>query len=373
VLDRWIIARLQQLVAVVRSSLDDYNAMVAAREVDTFIEQLSTWYVRRSRRRFWKAENDEDKLAAYATLYECLTTLSRLIAPFMPFLAEHLYQGLVRTVQPDSAVSVHLTDYPVPGDSQVDQELLAAMAVAQEVVALGRAARDRANIRVRQPLARMFVKVPTAAEQDDVSEMRDIILDELNVKELDFAGAADEFMAYSVRPNLPVLGPRFGRRLPAIRSALEKLEPTGVVEALEREEPVRLDVDGEVLELQSSDILASAREREGYAAMASDGYLVALDTHISRPLLEEGWAREVVRRLNDWRKAAGFNVEDRIAVRYQASPDLGATIDRYHEYIAQETLAVSLESGALDDDAFQGDARFDDQWLTVTLRRVTSW
>lgn len=370
-LDRWVIARLHQLIGDVRVALDRIDAMAASRAIEGFIDQLSTWYVRRSRRRFWKAESDSDKRAAYETLYECLTTVTRLLAPFMPFVSETLYQNLVRRAQRDAALSVHLTDYPTPDPSLVDLDLLEAMEAAQRVVALGRAARDRVSMKVRQPLATMYVKLPRQTAQAQIETMRDIILDELNVKELRFARSEDTFVEYDVRPNLPVLGPRYGNRLPALRQALERLDPARVAHAVERGESVTLTLDGETVELAADDILVEARQREGYGAMAEDGYLVALDTRLNQPLIREGLARETVRRINDWRKAAGFQIEDRVTVRYEASPDLDQAIQENRRYIMDETLATSLATGAPRGAGFVAEASFDGQSLRIELTPVT--
>jgi isoleucyl-tRNA synthetase len=367
-LDRWILSRLNALILDVRAGLDCFDAAGPARDVEQFIEELSTWYVRRSRRRFWKSENDEDKAAAYATLYECLATLSRLLAPFMPFVAETFYRNLVAGPRGEEAGSVHLTDFPAADESLIDTDLLTAMRAAQQVVALGRAARERANIKVRQPLARMYVKTPS----DDVSEViravEGIILDELNVKHLEFAGSEHDFVSYTVRPNLPALGPRFGKRVPLIRAALERIDPARAVSILERGEELILEVNGETVVLGRSDVLTEAVQREGYAAMAGDGYLVALDTELSRELVLERLAREVIRRLNDWRKAAGLNIDDRISVVYEATPDLKEAIAQHREYIMGETLAVRFEAGEPRGRGFDARDSFADQTLHAELR-----
>jgi isoleucyl-tRNA synthetase len=369
-LDRWVLARLNQVTAEVRAGLDEYDAMNPARAIERFIEDLSTWYVRRSRRRFWKAENDADKFAAYATLYECLTTLTRLLAPFMPFLSEALYQNLVREAVTEAPLSVHLTDFPAVDVSAIDRDLLEAMDVAQRVVALGRAARDQAKIKIRQPLQRMYVTVPTEGAARDVRAMQDIILEELNVKELELAGREDEFVSYSVRPNLPVLGPRFGKQVPLLRAALEALNPSAVAQSVERGEAVQVELDSQAVELQPGDILVSAREREGYASMAASGFVVVLDTTLTPALVREGLARDVVRRINDWRKAAGLNIDDRIVVRYEADPELAEAIEEHRAYVAQETLALSLTQATTTGAGFTFEAHIGDQRLVVEFERT---
>ncbi|HEX6508874.1 MAG TPA: DUF5915 domain-containing protein, partial [Chloroflexota bacterium] len=369
-LDRWILARLNSLILDVRRGLDTFDAAGPARALDEFMEELSTWYVRRSRRRFWKSENDADKAAAYATLHESLTTLARLMAPFMPFLAETLYQNLVRRHDVAAPVSVHLTDFPTADLDAIDRELLESMQAAQRVVSLGRAARERANVKVRQPLARMYVKTPSDAESRVVSRVEAVILEELNVKILEFASSEDEFLSYSVRPNLPLLGPRFGRDLPRIRAALESLDPAAVVRSVERGEGITLHLDGSELQLAPDDVLTSATQRAGFAAMADDGYLVALDTQPTPELLYEGLAREAIRRVNDWRKAAGLNVDDRITVRYQATPELAAAIDTHKPYIMGETLSTRFELGEPVGRGFDASATFSEQTLRVEIERI---
>ena len=369
-LDRWILSRLNALILDVRRGLDSFDAAGPTRDLERFIEELSTWYVRRSRRRFWKSESDGDKASAYATLYDCLSTLTLLLGPFMPFVSEALYQNLVARTDGAAGGSVHLADFPVARESDIDVPLLAAMQAAQQVVALGRAARERANIKVRQPLARIFVKTPSPALAEVIGTVEDIILDELNVKALEFAGSEDDFVSYTVRPNLPALGPRFGKDVPKVRAALEALDPANVVRAMEAGGSVRIDVNGEPVDLQPSDILAAATHREGYAAMAGDGYLVALDTQLTPDLVSERLAREVIRRVNDWRKLAGLQIEDRIAVKYGASSQLRDAIERHRPYIMGETLAVSFEEGDAGAAGFAGSDTFVDQTLRIHLEKV---
>jgi isoleucyl-tRNA synthetase len=369
-LDRWIIARLHEVIREVRAGLDNYNAHDPARAVDRMIEDLSTWYVRRSRRRFWRSENDADKSAAYATLYECLTSITRLIAPFMPFIAEHLYQNLVASQADETPESIHLCDFPQVDESVIDRRLLAAMEAAQEVVALGRAARDAANLRVRQPLARLIVKAPTRTQQEALAGVADIITEELNVKRLDFAEEGEQFVQYSVLPNLPVLGPRYGKLIPAIRSALAALDPTEVVAAVERGESVQLRLADQEVELAPGDILPSVRQREGFAAMAGGGFVVALDREITPELRDEGTAREIVRRINDWRKAAGYRVEDRIAVRFEASPEIARVLAAFRDYVCGETLAVDLTEAPVDGVGYVAEAALPDGTLRVSIQRV---
>jgi isoleucyl-tRNA synthetase len=369
-LDRWVIGRLHEVIGQVRSGLDDFDATSPAKSIDSFIEELSTWYVRRSRRRFWRSEGDADKSAAYATLYECLTQLTRLTAPFMPFLTENMYQNLVAQAQTGSPESVHLSDFPEQDVAAVDQDLLLSMRAAQQVVALGRAARDAASLKVRQPLGRIIVKAPTPALTQALRSVSDIITEELNVKELVFAEEGDDFVEYRVLPNLPVLGPRYGKLVPAIRTALAAQDAAEVVATVERGEPFVLPVDGQNIQLAPSDVLPSVTQREGFAAMAGDGFVIALDTQITPELRSEGMARDVVRHVNQWRKAAGLRVEDRIRLRYEGSPAVAQAIESNRDYIGAETLATAIEGGNVATGGFQAEATIGNESLKVGIDKV---
>jgi isoleucyl-tRNA synthetase len=369
-LDRWIIARLNVVIGQVRAGFETFDAAGPSRAIDSFIEDMSTWYVRRSRRRFWRAESDADKSAAYATLYECLTTLTRLMAPVIPFIAEALYSNLVSGQMEGAPESVHLTDFPEVDPAAIDDSLLAAMNAAQQVVALGRAAREAANLRVRQPLARLVVKAPTTASATALNAVADIITEELNVKRLDLAGESETFVEYTIRPNLPALGPRYGKLVPRIRQALDAMDAAAIVASVERGEGIELEVDGQTIDLAPSDILPAVRQREGFAAMAGNGFVVALDSELTPELIDEGRAREIVRRINDWRKAAGLNVDDRIAVRYEASPGLTMVLQRFSDYVRSETLTTDLAEGAPSGEAFRGETTIGDEWLRISIDRV---
>jgi isoleucyl-tRNA synthetase len=218
----------------------------------------------------------------------------------------------------------------------------------------------------------MWVKAPTESDESAIRQLEEIILDELNVKRLELAPSESEFVSYSIRPNLPVLGPKYGRSVPQVRAALEALPPAEVAGRVAAGESIELILDGRTVSLSPEEVLVSAREREGYAAMSAAGYLVVLDAHLTRDLVYEGLSRQVVRRLNDWRRSAGFTIEDRVAVRYQASSELAEAIKEFKQYIKQETLATSLEESPLDGAGFQGEAEFGEQWLQVALTRSTA-
>jgi isoleucyl-tRNA synthetase len=348
VLDRWVLARLHETIRDVRSGLDDYNAAVAARSIYSFIEDLSTWYIRRSRRRFWKsgaASDDGDKSSAYQTLYASLHTLTQLLAPFIPHIAEHMYRNLDQARGPES---VHLCDFPRCDESLINEKSLAGMDTARRLVALGRAAREQAQIRTRQPLSTVHVAVPAQRSEDLSPEFVAIILDELNVKELVHTTDEGSFVDYRVRPNLPRLGPRFGKAIPKLAAELSRL-PEDMVRAARRGESIAMTINEETHTLSPDDLLIDATRREGFSALEDSGYLVALDTNTTPELVREGLARDLARAVNELRKSSGLRVEDRIRVRYShATPEFHGSIATHKEFLMQETLAQSWDEG-LDD------------------------
>ncbi len=344
-LDRWILASLQDLVAFVTARLEDYDAMSASRRLEVFVDDLSNWYVRRSRRRFWKAEDDADKSAAYSTLYTCLTTLTRLLAPFIPFVADAMYQNLVRSVDASAPESVHLTPWPEADASLKDDELLAQMSLLMQVVSLGRSARQKAALKVRQPLAEMLVKVRTPEDRAVVERLQDQILDELNVKRLGFVSEDSDLVTYTLRAVAALLGPKYGKRLPAIQAALLALDPRQAQRTLRSGEPLPVSLDGETVSLLPEEVKVYANERPGYAVAEEGGCAVAVNTALTPALLLEGQARELVRRLQDMRKNAGLEISDRITVRWQPNGRVSEVMAAHGETVAQEVLATSLTAG----------------------------
>ncbi len=344
-LDRWILSRANQLIATVRQNFDAYNPTTAARAIEHFVvEELSNWYIRRNRRRFWKPESDADKSAAYETLYEALVIVSKLIAPYIPFLAEEMYRNLVTTVDAKAPESVHLTDFPEADGSLIDEQLSREMSAVLAVVKLGRAARSEANIKVRQPLPAILVHTPDPADAEAVVRLKDQILDELNVKDVRALTELGEVLSYDVKPNLPVLGPKYGKQLGAIRGALGKLDPSAVAAKVNAGENLPIELpDGSTVELLPSELLVGMQKKEGFAAAQSENATVVLDTELTPELIAEGKARDVVRALQDLRKQLELNIDDRIAVRYEVSDDMADVIAAHHDWIAAEVLAASLE------------------------------
>jgi isoleucyl-tRNA synthetase len=373
-LDRWILSELNQLVAEVTEALEGYEPDVAAHRVEVFVAYLSNWYVRRSRRRFWKAgvlgegADDTDKLSAYATLYECLTTIVKLVAPIMPFVTDAIHRNLAGTVADGSADSVHLADYPVADTRQIDRRLSDATRLAMTLSSLGRAARSKAGLRVRQPLAAALVSLRTSDETELLSDVAAQIRDELNVKLVAPTEDQTGVMSLTVLPNLPVLGKKYGAGVQAIRQGLSEMDPFEVHATVTAGKT--LSVAG--YELEPDEVLITAGDRAGYSVASEGGYTVAIDIALTDELLSEGTAREVVHSIQNMRRDAGFDIADHIATYYFADAGLASVIGAHAEYIGRETLSDDLISGVAPEGAHTETMTIGDQELTVGLVRASS-
>ncbi len=371
-LDRWILSELHQLIADVTHSLENFNPETAARRSEEFVESLSNWYVRRSRRRFWKsglldgkngsASNEDvaDKLSAYATLYDILLTLTRLLAPIIPFVTDVMYRNLVNY----SRASVHLEDYPAADLLLVDGRLNDVTRLAQRVSSMGRAARSRSQIKVRQPLEKVLVKTRTAAERELLSPAAPQILDELNVRTLEAVEDSD-LVEYVIRPNLTLLGPLYGRMVGEVRQAIADADPARVAASVNAGHNVSL---GE-FELEPEHILVSTEDRPGLSVSSDAGYTVAVTTSITPDLLLEGQARELVHRIQNMRRDAGFDIADHI-ITYYTGDDLDEMLAQHGDYVRQETLSADLLKTAPPEDAHTELQSFDG--LSVTLGLVVN-
>jgi isoleucyl-tRNA synthetase len=340
-IDRWVLSLLEQTIATATTALDEYDALKAGATIETFVDQLSNWYVRRNRRRFWKAASGADKQAAYLTLYECLEAVTRLLAPFVPFISEEIYQNLVRAIAPEAPISVHLTTWPDADASRLDRQLLAETAVVQRIVGLGRAARNSSRLKVRQPLARLLVRVPDAAAEAAVLRHEDQILDELNVKRIELVARDATLVSYRIKPNLPVIGKRYGKLIPAIREYLAAADGAAIAAAVARGAVQTFMVAGQELTIEPADLLVESASAEGLACAEEAGYLVGLDTRLNDELRREGLARELVRAVQDARKQAGLEVADRIALLIEGDAAVAAALQHHRDYIMNETLTTS--------------------------------
>ncbi len=369
-LDRWVLARLNQVIERVTDRLENYDAYGAALAVEPFLDDLTNWYVRRSRRRFWKSEQDADKNAAYATLYRVLTTLCRLLAPIVPFVTETMYQNLVRSVDSDGPESVHHTDWPQVDPAVVDEELLTQMALTRQIVALGHSARNSKNVKLRQPLASVLIHIASGASELG-DELLSLVQDELNVKQVVFVADASDLVTYRLLPDNKVLGPRFGKQFPAVRAALAAQDPLATVRRLRANLPLQLEVEGQDVELTPEEILVREEPQEGLAVASERDVTVGVDVVITPELVAEGLAREVIRRTQNLRKEAGFNLDDRIVTTYQAEGELAAAIETWHELIAAETLSVELKAGSPDEESDSvSQDQVDGQPIKLGVRKV---
>ena len=341
-MDRWILSRLNTLTGHVEAYLDDLKMTEAGREMQDFMDDLSNWYVRRCRERYWGKDMTADKEAAYMTLYTVLKTMALISAPFTPFMSETMYQNMVRTVDKGAPESIHLCDWPHKDESFIDPELEANMAAVLDIVVLGRSARNAANIKNRQPVASMYVQGKALPDM-----YVSIIADELNVKEVKFVDDASSFISYRVKPQLKTLGPRYGKLLPKINQYLAG-EGIGnaVVAAHNRGESYKFDIDGTEISLAAEDVLVSTEENAGFVTVTEHDLSVVLDTNLTPELIEEGFVREIVSKVQTMRKEAGFEVTDHIVLSHHGNSLIEGIFARHGAEIAADTLADSIKPGA---------------------------
>ena len=341
-MDRWILSRLNTLIGHVEAYLDDLKMTEAGREMQDFMDDLSNWYVRRCRERYWGKDMTADKEAAYMTLYTVLRTMALISAPFTPFMSETMYQNMVRTVDKSAPESIHLCDWPKKDESFIDPELEANMAAVLDIVVLGRSARNAANIKNRQPVAAMYVQGKALPDM-----YVSIIADELNVKEVKFVDDASSFISYRVKPQLKTLGPRYGKLLPKINQYLAG-EGVGnaVVAAHNRGESYKFDIDGTEISLAAEDVLVSTEENAGFVTVTEHDLSVVLDTNLTPELIEEGFVREIVSKVQTMRKEAGFEVTDHIVLSHHGNSLIEGIFARHGAEIAADTLADSIKLGS---------------------------
>jgi len=368
-LDRWLRSELHALIRDITAAMENYDVPGATRPIQHFVDRLSKWYLRRSRRRFWKSESDADKRAAYATLYETLVTLSKLLAPSMPFLAEELHQNLVRSAYTDSPESVHLGDWPVYDPLLIDETLNQDMALVIKLASLGHAARNQAAIKVRQPLAEVAFSISKSGEERIIEAYAGLLADELNVKNVRALGSVEEAVSYSLKPLPRQLGQKYKSQFPQIKAAILSLDAEDAARTLLSGAPVQVYIDNTSYEIQPDEVEVCANAHAGLA-VASDGpYLAALTTDLTPLLVREGLAREIVRRVQEQRKGAGFEVSDRITTYWQAEGNLGDVFVTWGDYIKTETLSTELVNGDPPADAHMETHILDDQELVLGLKR----
>jgi isoleucyl-tRNA synthetase len=344
-IDRWILSALQSLVQSYRESMEAYDVTRAARSVSDFtIDKLSNWYVRRNRRRFWRSERGNDKTAAYQTLYECLVTVAKLTAPFAPFIAEEIYRNLNGVARLEETESIHLSMIPRPDPAAVDLELEERMDLAERIVMLVRAMRVRSNLKVRQPLRRIILPLADEAARAAVHRMEEVILDEINVKSVEFVSDDSGLVIKRARPNFKSIGPKFGKTVQQAAARIKQMT-AAEISRLEHDGSVALEAGGTSWTVGQEDVEITREDIQGWLVESDGSLTVALDTTLDEQLLDEGFAREFVNRIQNLRKEAGFEVTDRISVNYTAAPAAAQRLERMREYICREVLADTLVQG----------------------------
>ena len=370
-LDQWIISELNILIAEVSSSIESFEPERGAVVVEEFVEYLSNWYVRRSRRRFWKtglvdgsdSYTDIDKLSAYATLYECLLTITKLLAPFMPFFTESMYQNLAGSK--NDLQSVHLDNYPEVDITRINKKLSQSTRLAMRLSSLGRSARSKAGIKVRQPLEQVLVILKTTDEQELFPEVIIQIKDELNVKDVSLLDDSGSVIEFEIQPNLPLLGPKYGKEISKIRQQLKELDSAKIHDLVNS----GLGLQLADYFLEPNEVLVRSMDMDGYSVASEEGYIVAITTEVTEQLRLEGFARELAHCVQNMRKSAGFDIQDRIIVTYDGTADLEGVIAAHGSYIMKETLSASLVQGPLNNDVYSESHKFGDNEVLIGIQK----
>ena len=344
VMDKWLLSKLNSVVKTVDDCLANYKIPESARALQEFVYEMSNWYVRRSRERFWAKGMEQDKINAYMTLYTALVTISKAAAPMIPFMTEEIYQNLVRSVDKDAIESIHLCDFPKVEEAWINKELEDDMEELLKIVVLGRAARNTANIKNRQPIGTMYIK----ADKEMGQFYTDIIADELNVKEVKFANDVESFISYSFKPQLRTVGPKYGKLLNGIRTALAEINGTEAMNELRSTGLLTLDINGNKVELSDEDLLIETAQTEGYVTEADGDISVVLDTNLTPELIEEGFVREIVSKVQTMRKEAGFEVMDKIHIYAKDNDRILELMKNHKEEIMSEVLAEDMTLGTTD-------------------------
>ena len=340
ILDKWILSELNQTISTVDESLNNYDATRGGKEIEQFINKLSNWYIRRSRRRFWKSEEDKDKISAYLTLYECLVTIAKLLAPYMPFISEEIYQNLILSISKDLPVSVHLADFPISKKGLIDKDLMEQMNLVRKVVRLGRSARNKSSIKVRQPLS--YIKVFKTEQTEKLINYESVIKDELNVKSFELTTNLKQILNYRVKPNLELLGPKYGSKVSFIKNIFNRLNHQEIASTVLANENVKIKLEEQEEELLPEEILIEIVAPPEHITEKEGEIALTLNTVLSKELLDEGFIRELVRLIQNQRKKAGFRIENTIKTIIECSEDKEIVIKEHKDYLCTETLTTEL-------------------------------
>ena len=341
VMDKWILSKLNNVVKTVDDYLNEYKITEATRAMNEFVDELSNWYVRRSRSRFWASELTDDKVCAYMTLYTVLVEFAKVSAPFIPFMTEEIYQNLVRSVDENALESIHMCDFPKYDEKYNFAEIEQEMDAIRKVVILGRAARNEANIKNRQPLSKLFIQTDNKINADYVN----IILEELNIKDVELTKDASGFISYNFKPQMRTMGPKYGKLMRPIFDEIAKMDGAEVMETLNSDKPICLNVQGTDVEVFKDDVLIDTQQKDGFVSASDAGFTVVLDTNLTDELIEEGFVREIISKIQTMRKDSGFEVTDRISVVFDGSEKIAKIFAANDAEIKSQTLADSIDAG----------------------------
>ena len=366
VMDKWILSKLNLFIADSRQSLDSYRVDKLMRKFDNFLDDLSNWYIRRNRRRFWKTEDDNDKLTAYYVLYSVLVDTIKIMAPILPFICEEIYQNLVVGIIKKAPESVHLCDYPKEDKAQINLELMEKVDALRKVVELGRSARNKSNLRIRQPLSDLKFSIEEDLIAEFILSEKNVVMDELNIKAIDRAKSESELIRYKIKPNLPILGQKYGKELKKIVSELNKNKDQKILEEIRKNK--KYQIDNKIFILRE-DLLFEQESKEGWTCAGDDTIAVGLSTNLSDSLIKEGIIRDIIRHVQTMRKDANFAVEDRIKIYIKADGLVGESINEYKELFMNEILAVEIIE-LTSESEFSGSFKMNDQVFNVGLERV---
>jgi|TARA_B100001996_G_scaffold370839_1_gene345553 isoleucyl-tRNA synthetase len=341
-LDKWILAKSNVLVKEAVNAFENYRVDKFIQKYEKFLDDLSNWYIRRNRRRFWKSENDIDKTAAYHTLYHVLLTSVKIVAPILPFMSEKIYQNLVCNIDNSLPESIHLCDYPVIDDKKIDQKMVEQVDTIRKIVELGRSARNKAELKIRQPLKELCFHLSDNSVEEFIIENQKIILEELNVKKIKYVKSTDKLIAYEIKPNLPLIGQDYGKELPAIKDAIIKMDSDKIVSDLNQSGEVEIPISSNSIVLKRDAFLINKESKKGYTSESDGNITVGLSTELTEKLIQEGIVRDVIRHVQIMRKNANFAVEDRINIYGSFDGQIGDAIKAYKDYFKNETLTVNM-------------------------------
>ena len=342
IMDKWIISKLHLFIKEANLALNDFSSEKMMKKFELFLDELSNWYIRRSRRRFWKSEDDSDKQAAYAVLYEVLTNTIKILAPVLPFITENMYQNLVKNVDSSMPESIHLCDYPKSEESMINLSLMDKVDALRKIIELGRSARNKASIKIRQPLAELAFSMKDDDIFDFIMDQQQVVMDELNVKKIKRVDDETELIKYNIKPNLPLLGQKYGSELQKIKENLNSLEENEILNQIRNKNKLKIKLKDEVIFLGRDDLILEQESTEGYTSSGDDSFTVGLTTELTKNLVEEGIVRDVIRQVQTMRKNANFAVEDRIKIFALLDGTVGEAIFSFEELFKNEVLAVNL-------------------------------